>query len=337
MVTIKKCFLFLIIGITCLLIGLSVLSLFYNNSSIWWIKILNFPRSQGLFASVISLLLIAFFIKKQPVIKTILLIGLVASISINASFVIAYTPLVEKQVLSLEKQNTDSGALISLLIANVHITNKDARAFINLALDKNPDLVLVMETNTWWQKALQPLRQRYPYYIEYPLEDSYGMMLYSKYKLEKPEIKFFVHNNVPSIHTKVRLLNGRQFYFRGVHPVPPVPSGKYPDNIGGHVAAGELRKIAELVTKESLPTVVAGDFNDVAWSDATRLFKKNSLLKDVREGRGLYNSFDARSFILRWPLDHIFVTKDFKLVSLERLGKFGSDHFPIYAQLALMP
>jgi endonuclease/exonuclease/phosphatase (EEP) superfamily protein YafD len=218
----------------------------------------------------------------------------------------------------------------------VYINNKNSKDFIDYVLAKNPDVVLVMETNKWWQVALQPLRKKYSHYIEYPLEDSYGIMLYSKYELQNQEILFLEHAGVPSIHAKVRLSKERQFYFHGVHPVPPIPTQGYPDNIDKKDDVGELNKVAELVAKEDLPVIVAGDFNDVAWSNTGRVFQKNSRLRDVRVGRGLYNSFNAHSYFMRWPIDHVFVTEDFKLITLERLKKFGSDHFPIYVKLALL-
>jgi hypothetical protein len=51
---------------------------------------------------------------------------------------------------------------------------------------------------------------------------------------------------------------------------------------------------------------------------------------DPRAGRGVYNTFHARYWFLRWPLDHVFVSNHFLLRRLRRLPAFGSDHFPIY-------
>jgi len=58
-------------------------------------------------------------------------------------------------------------------------------------------------------------------------------------------------------------------------------------------------------------------------------------LVDPRIGRGRYCTFHADYKLLRWPLDHLFHSKDFCLVNLKVLPSIGSDHFPIYAKLQL--
>jgi endonuclease/exonuclease/phosphatase (EEP) superfamily protein YafD len=124
-----------------------------------------------------------------------------------------------------------------------------------------------------------------------------------------------------------------RFVFHAVHPLAPVPSQRFPDGAGKEEVA--LIKVADRVDTYTLPSIVAGDFNDVSWSNTTRLFGEETDLRNVRLGRGLYNSFDARSALLRWPLDHFFVSEEFAAVSLERLPKFGSDHFALVATFAL--
>ena len=89
------------------------------------------------------------------------------------------------------------------------------------------------------------------------------------------------------------------------------------------------------VRRRGGPTVVAGDLNDVAWSYTTRLFRRISRLLDPRRGRGMVNTFHARIPFLRFPLDHVFHSRHFLLEELRRLPAFGSDHFAIYARLAL--
>lgn len=86
---------------------------------------------------------------------------------------------------------------------------------------------------------------------------------------------------------------------------------------------------------QKLPTVVAGDLNDVVWSYVDELTGTENILYHVRVGRGFYNSYNAENVFMRWPLDHVFVTKDFRLKQLERLPRIGSEHFPIFVELVL--
>jgi endonuclease/exonuclease/phosphatase (EEP) superfamily protein YafD len=124
----------------------------------------------------------------------------------------------------------------------------------------------------------------------------------------------------------VRLRSGDVIMLYGLHPAPPSPSE----------ADSSLPRDAELVmagreiAQSHRPALVAGDLNDVAWSHTSRLFRRIARMLDPRAGRGVYNTFHAGYWFLRWPLDHVFVSNDFLLRRLQRLPAFGSDHFPIY-------
>ncbi len=328
---IRKISYYLIIFFAVVVVMSTLLSLLYD-INVWWIKALDFPRLQLLVA---GFLLIAVFVglnNRWSFWPVLLIVGLVTAVGLQAYFILPYTSLVKKSVMSADVEDVSTGAKIKLLIANVYMHNRQAESFLRIVNQSDPDLVLVMETNQWWVDELQPLQASYDYHQEYPADNTYGMVLYSRYPLEEMQVEFLQHDSVPSFHTLVKLSNDRSFRFHGVHPVPPVLS-KHPDNEGKQEVA--LIKVGQMVAQHSQPTMVAGDFNDVAWSNTSRLFQVDGELNDVRVGRGLYNSFDATSNFLRWPLDHVYVSDEFRLVILKRLGEFGSDHFPIYAELEL--
>lgn len=96
-------------------------------------------------------------------------------------------------------------------------------------------------------------------------------------------------------------------------------------------------KVALKAKECQLPCIVFGDLNDVAWSHTTELFRKTSELLDPRRGRGFYSTFSAHHWYIRYPLDYIFCSKEFSLISMQRLPKNGSDHFATLTHLALRP
>lgn len=320
---------YFIIALSFLLIFFSLMSLFYD-FPYWFIKILDFPRIQYFIVGLVLLVLFYFLNRKWDFSSFLLITGILIALTIHGTRLLPYI-VGEKTVPDAEFTSEEKS--LGILLANVLIKNKETIRIKKIINEANPDLILVMEVNKWWISELQELKNKYPYFIEYPLDNAYGIALYSKLKFEKHEIRFLNGDDVPSIHTRLLMPSGKEIQLHWMHPVPPVPSNKYPDNVGKTEVA--LMKVAKMVARDSLPAIVAGDFNDVSWSQTTRMFGSEANLNDVRIGRGFFNSFDAGSFYLRWPLDHIFVTAEFSLVTLERLPKFGSDHFPLYAEFVL--
>ena len=99
----------------------------------------------------------------------------------------------------------------------------------------------------------------------------------------------------------------------------------------------EMMKIAFLSMHSKYPVLVLGDFNDVAWSESTNNFQRISGLLDPRKGRGFYNTYNAKNILMRWPLDHVFISEHFRLKEMKRGNSIDSDHFPIYVKLRFEP
>lgn len=244
-----------------------------------------------------------------------------------------YTPLVHPTVQEATHDSPDNR--IVLMMTNVLQDNRQFDRLLARIEEENPDVVIAVEVDDGWMRALEPLTERYPHVVRQPLNNTYGMVLFSRFELIDPRIEFLVEDDVPSIHTRVRLPSGVETHLHALHPRPPEPihDQSSAERDAELVLVG--RRVAE--EKDDAPTIVAGDLNDVAWSSTSQLFVRISRLLDPRVGRGFYNSYNARNPLFRYPLDHVFHSTHFKLVGLRRLSDVGSDHFPILIELQYEP
>jgi endonuclease/exonuclease/phosphatase (EEP) superfamily protein YafD len=300
-------------------------------SDFWFIRIFDFPRLQITFLLIAALIGAVWFLDKANLGTWAISVLLVAAIIYQSTLISKYTFLANHEVL--DSDSHDERNTISLLIYNVYMKNDNYKGVFDNIISCNPDIVLTLETNKRWADELEKTKEKYPYFVEHPLENTYGMILYSRLELIDPEVKFLIEKNVPSIHSKVKLRSGLIVKLSGVHPKPPVPS----ETTTSTERDAELILVGKQTKNFEGPAIIAGDLNDVAWSHTTRLFQRISGLLDPRVGRGFYNTYNAKIPLLRWPLDHVFHSDHFKLIKLEILSNFGSDHFPVCVHLSYEP
>ncbi|GAB3331110.1 endonuclease/exonuclease/phosphatase family protein [Larkinella ripae] len=301
----------------------------------WWIRIWDFPHLQLTVLAAIGLLAWAVFSRHTEWPMLVALGGLLAALAYEGWLIYPFTPLHRKQVQYFRKrqERAEDANRIRILNANVYQDNTHCPDVLKLVQKHQPDVVLILEANQRWQDALKPLETDYPHQILHPLENTYGLLFYSRLVIRHHEVRFLIQDDIPSIYAQLELDSGQRVHFYGIHPMPPSPTEHYRST----ERDAELVVVGKEARQQKEPVIVSGDLNDVAWSHTTRLFQRISGLLDPRIGRGLYNSFHARYFFLRWPLDHIFVSYHFKLRSIRRLPNCGSDHFPILVSLAYAP
>ncbi|WP_050042147.1 endonuclease/exonuclease/phosphatase family protein [Acinetobacter modestus] len=310
-----------------LVIWLSLWSLIPRDE--WWFRGADFPRLQILAIGIIALLGLLFMQTEWTLTREVLLLGLIAAVAFQLKMVLPYTPIWRKQVQQVKQEQLNPEQQISLLVANVLTPNHQYDLLLKHIDDLQPDLVLTLESDQNWQDALQPIEKQYPYRVAVPLDNLYGMHLYSRLRLDDSEIKFILSDEIPSIHASVTLRSGIQVQLYCLHPKPPSPTEAKDSTLRD----AELLIIGDRIKDLDESCIVMGDLNDVAWSRTTRLFQRISGLLDPRVGRYFMNTFHADYRLLRWSLDHIFHSTDFGLVEMKRLSHIGSDHFPIYVVL----
>jgi endonuclease/exonuclease/phosphatase (EEP) superfamily protein YafD len=298
-------------------------------SPFWWIRVLDFPRVQVAIFSAASLGAYLFFFTPDStpeiLFASLLALGLLNEVVHIYRFTIFY-PV---QALPCTKK-TPANAL-TLMISNVRMSNTSYSRFLKVVQDANPDILLINEPDHKWARELASLDKAYPYCIKCPLDNTYGMMFFSKFRILEKEIRFLVEEGIPSFYAILELPSGRQFDFFTVHPQPP---HLHKDT---DTREAELLQVGQMARDTPYASIVAGDLNDVAWSYTTDLFRKISGLLDPRIGRGFFNTYNALVPFFRYSLDHIFYDPSFRLIRMERLPKFGSDHFPILVSLNFEP
>ena len=319
--------------IFALLNGLLLLATFITlwRYEAWWVRGWDFPRLQVAVVAA-SVLLLQVVLLDFSASGSLVLVGLtVLCLVYQLWWIAAYTPFFPVEVKLAP--GDDANNTISIMTANVLTTNKNAAGLLREVHQWRPDILVTLETNAWWQQQLDVLGADYLYTIKCPLENLYGMHVYSRLPLEDSAIQFLIEPNIPSMHALAILPSGQQVRVHFLHPAPPSPS----ENEESTERDAELLVVAKSVVDAELPVIVAGDLNDVAWSATTRLFRKISGLLDPRVGRGMFNSFHADYWCVRWPLDHLFHSDHFMLKDIRRLPSFGSDHFPMLITLVYSP
>lgn len=313
--------------LACIVIWLSFWSLIPRDE--WWFRGADFPRLQILALGLIAFILMLLWDAPWNWVREVILLGLIAAVAYQLKMVLPYTFVWKKQVKTVAKTELQPERQISLIVSNVLTPNTQYHLLLQQIHQHQPDLILTLESDGHWEQALSVLEDDYPYRVAVPLDNLYGMHLYSRLVLENIDVKFILSDEIPSIHATAILRSGQPVQLYCLHPKPPSPTEAKDSTLRD----AELLIVGDQIKDLDESCIVMGDLNDVAWSRTTRLFQRISGLLDPRVGRHFVNTFHADYPLLRWSLDHVFHSKDFALVQMQRLPHIGSDHFPVYVVL----
>lgn len=293
----------------------------------WWIRIWDFPRVQILIAMIAIGIALWFFDRAwRPFIPIILL----CLSGWQTYRVFPYTSLASPEFARAEPNEDYADACFSVLTLNVLQSNRDYARTINLIRQTDPDILLLTETDKGWAKALAPIMAGYPEQLHRPLDNTYGIMFATRLPMRDASIQDLAEKDTPSVFSTL-MVGERSFRVIGLHPRPPTIDQDTEER------DAELVLAARHARDIDMPVLAIGDFNDVAWSDTTRLFSDIGSFLDPRIGRGTFATFPADKIWLGWPLDHLFATEEFLLGGMKVGEPVGSDHRPFTAELCLAP
>ncbi|NND87886.1 MAG: endonuclease [Flavobacteriaceae bacterium] len=291
----------------------------------WFYRTADFVRLQSIAIELLLIILLLIFGDLDSFLHIALLTGLAGAMIYQLFKVYPYTKLNKQR----EYEGSSDG-MVSILGANVLQPNTNYKGLLDIIDHYDPDIVLTMESNKEWEEGLSSIEETYPYFEKVPLDNLYGMHVYSKKKLLNLRSRFQVEDDVPSIFFNYSINDSTNIFFACLHPAPPSPT----ENETSKEQDAELMITGKYIrTLEKQPAVVCGDMNDVVWSRTTRLFKKMTNMIDPRVGRGFFPTYHAGYRFMRFPLDHLFHTEDLYVGRMERSAYFDSDHFAMYYEI----
>ena len=296
-------------------------------SMAWWVRYLDFPRLEVLIGMLVVWMCLALLPRSR--VCMLAMLGMAAACAYDAWVLFPYTTVAGTQQTAT--QACPAGDRLRLLEVNVQMTNRHDDTLLNIVRDVKPDVAWFQETNSWWQHELSPLSGTMPYHVAAARPNYFGVDLYSRFKLVEPQVRHLTHSGNPSVFTGVQLPSGDVVKLYAIHPRPPQQGQSVEER------NAQLLSTALAARHDTEPHVVAGDMNSVPWEGIIRHTERVGRFLDPRIGRGLFMTWNAKSFLLHWPLDQILPGPGFTLTSLKVLPAFGSDHRPYVAELCREP
>ena len=259
-----------------------------------------------------------------------IVLALLVGVTLHHFFkVLPHTVLGKHQVPNAAK----SSSFLSIISCNILQHNRSYSRIIDQLKIHQPDLFIGIETDKKWGEALESqLDIIYPYKKTQYQDDTYGMVVFSKFEIVSKNV-FKLYNNTPTMHLEIMHPQMGCFHLIVIHPKPPSPTEASTSLVKDAELNIIAADIAELSSKDKV--LVVGDLNDVPWSRSSRRFLHTSGLKDPLRGRKLLFTFPTYIPFMGFPLDQFFVSPHFSIGRIFKLPKVGSDHFPVYFELAL--
>lgn len=271
------------------------------------------------------------YLAAQLLLIVILLLGrrprwcfvLAACAVLNAIPLVPYVPIGSAAIADDVHERSDA---MRIMAVNVQARNDSHERLLETVRTESPDVVVVVEFTEAWHARLQPLYATYPHRVLLPTRDAYGIALLSRFPLD--EATSFELESTPAIDARVRSPQG-VFRLIGVHLRAPTKS------LYAAERNRQLDALAALSDSTDEPLVIVGDFNITPFSPFFADWLIDTELSDARSGAGIGFSWPTFLPILGIPIDHCIVSDEFSVIRMTRLPAFGSDHYPVLAELIL--
>ena len=241
--------------------------------------------------------------------------------------------------------STVTGQSITLLSYNMQSKPEGLESFLH---NQKIDIVFLQEISPEYTQTLSSLVDLYPY--QAPQSKQWENAVLSAYPILKAEN---LSGFEPSIPQRLELdINGKIIAVYNVHPIWPIGNPRLnikflPGFILKAISGfddsqrnAQIDLLIEYLENETLPYLVAGDFNTSQYSATYNKIAKiaKDSFREVEMGFG--NSWPAKMQSgLKLPpllrLDYVWHSQEFQATNVEVQKALAGDHFPILAMLSL--
>lgn len=204
---------------------------------------------------------------------------------------------------------------LRVLSQNVLMSNPQIQAVIDHVMASDADVVVFAETDQRWIDGLAPLATRYPYRIEVPRPDFFGIALFSRIPWTSQQVLSL--DGLPAIQVRLHH-QGHDVVVIGTHPMSPV---------GARHAAmrdRQLKLLAAHVASLPGPALVVGDLNATPWSAGMRIAQSAGM--SYRSVEPPWEPTWSVRTPFAVPIDHALATSPLLITQRSVGPDVGSDH-----------
>ncbi len=210
--------------------------------------------------------------------------------------------------------------IVRVMTLNIRDTNRDYPAVERVIGERRPDIVVIEEFRQHHRAMLARLRGAYPHQLLCLGRPDCGIAIISRYPLEGKRV--IGGQTLAALATRA-VIGDSTLTVVGAHMSRPF-SGRHQQK--------QFRLLTQAVDALPQNAVVVGDFNSTLWSANLARYARTS---------GVCASNVTHATWPQWlgpfgvPIDHVFLKRGVKLLSLHTVSKTGSDHRGIVASLSM--
>ncbi len=229
-----------------------------------------------------------------------------------------------------------SDTRLKILHINVFKHNNNYEQVVRLIQEKDPDILSLQEVSPEWLHELNQsgILGRFPYTAFHPFSES---GLYSRIPVHKMEVHQVQGSPDPrysepgenSILVARLQLHGQPVTILSLHPAP------FSESSLQQPQAEYINTLASRRAEYGNNVILLGDLNTSPWSVHFKRYLTELDLRDSRLGFGLHPSWPTFFPLAFIPIDHCLVSKNWIPLKWETGPLIGSDHLPLYLELAL--